>query len=172
MTIPRKMIDNDSISVKKQKRHYIKNQLSDLQSKTHKVHVDQLMIGSSPPASTNPINCKHKNKFAVVPIKHTRRQKLIRKNEICIRPPWISPNENRLANNYPIHKPINRTSVPLKQLRDPCQILDLYTRFKRIHCKPYECVCTPLPPYCDISPCSFIKNAQIHNVYSMQNNKI
>jgi hypothetical protein len=177
MSIPRKIIDNiielnDLSFVKKQKRHYIKNQLSDFQSEPHQIHADKLRIGSSSPILTNLTDYKQKNKLAVIPIKCARRQKLIRKKQTCIRPPWVSPNENRPKNNHPINKPINRTSPSFKQLRDPCQILELYTRFKRIHCKPYECVCTPLPPCCDISSCSFIKKAHLCNVYLMQNNKI
>lgn len=177
MTIPQKRIDNiieenDSSFVKNQRRHYIKNQLSDLQSETYKIDTDKLTLDSSSPILTNPIKCKQKNKLAVVSTKYTRRQKFIRKKQICIRPSWISPNENRLTNSYPINKPINRTSLPLKQLRDPCQILELYTRFKRIHCKPYECVCIPLPSCCDKPSCSFIKTAHICNVYLMQNDKI
>jgi len=140
MTIPQKRIDNiteenDSSFVKNQQRYYIKNQLSDFQSETYKIDTDKLTLDSSSPILKNPIKYKQKNKLAVVPTKYTRRQKLIR-----TRPSWISPNENRIKNSYPINKPINRTSLPLKQLRDPCQILELYTRFKRIHSKPYECV--------------------------------
>lgn len=177
MTISRKiteMITEDKATncVEKQRRPYIKNQLSDFQSETHKVHVDQLKICTSPSLSRKAVDHKQKNKSTVVPNKYARQQKFIRKKQVCLRPPWISPNENRPMNNYSMKKSINRTAIPLKQLRDPCRVLDLYTQFKRIHCKPYQCVCTRLPSNCDIASCSFMKNAHVCDVYLMQNNKI
>ncbi len=177
MSISRKSIDNtnedkDHDSLKKQRRHYVMNQLSDFQSDTHIVHANKIKVDSSAPFLTNTIKCKKKNKLAVVLSKSSCQQKLIHKKQICIRPAWVSPNKNPTTNSDVINKPINRMSFSLKQLRDPCQVLELYTRFKRIDCVPNECVCRPLPPCCDISSYSFIKNAQICSVYLMHNNKI
>jgi hypothetical protein len=165
MSISRKTINQttenkDSNSQQEHKRHYVMNQLSDFQSKTHMMHTGNLTIDSSSPISTNPINCKHKNNLSVVQSKFTRHQKRVRKNQICSRPSWVSSYKNPTTN-----KPIKQTSFSLKQLRDPCQVLQLYTQFKRTNCIPYECVCAPLPPCCDISSCSFIKNAHICNMY-------
>ena len=175
MSISRKSTDNtnedkDHGPLKKHRRHYVMNQLSDFQSDI--IHANKIKVDSSAPFLPNTIKCKKKNKLAVVLSKSSHRQKLIHKKQICIRPAWVSPNKNPTTNSDVINRPINRMPFSLKQLRDPCQVLELYTRFKRIDCISNECVCRPLPSCCDISSYSFIKNAQICSVYLMHNNKI
>lgn len=141
MAISPKAIDNitkdkDSNS---QKRHYMRNQISDLQTK---IHANKPSICSSSSILRNSITCKEKNKLIIAP------RKRIYKNRIPIRPPWVSSYGNPTTNNHTIIKPIKRTLLPLN---DPCQILQLYTQFK-----PYDCICTPLPPCLD-----FMKNDKI-----------
>ena len=177
MAISPKTIDNiigdkDLNSPKNQKKHYIINQMSDLQSKIYNIHTDKPTIGSSSSILANSTACKEKNKLEVTSRKRIHRQKAIRKNRLSIRPPWVSTYENPARNNYPVNKPIKRTSLPLKQLDDPCQVLELYTQLKRIHCKPYDCVCTPLVPCSDLLSSSFMKHAHICNMYLMPNDKI
>ncbi len=137
MTVPRKTIDNiipdnDSNSVHQQKKYYVKNQFSDVQ-------LDKLPIDTSPPKAKKFLKYKRKNKLPVVSKKCARR------------PSWVSPT----TNSYPFKKSLNQTSLSFQQLRNPCQILEVYTQFKRINCKPYSCISTPLPP------CLYIKNAHI-----------
>jgi hypothetical protein len=129
MTIPRKTIDdlipdNDSSSIHQQKKYYVKNQFSDVQ-------LDKLSLDTSSPKPKKRLKRNQKTKLAVISTKCARRQKLIR-------PSWISPT----TTTYPFKR-----SFSFQQLRDPCQILEVYTRFKRIHCKPYRYICTP-PPSC------------------------
>jgi hypothetical protein len=141
MSISRKSVRNeDSSSLNKQKRHYQIKQLSDAVASN--IRADKL--------TSLPLVNPDDNKLSAIKTKYTRRKKLRRKNQIRIRPPWVSSYENPPTNNYSLHKPIQRTSLSVEPLNDPCQILEVYTQFKRIQCKPYECICTPLPSCFDI----------------------
>ncbi|CAF1288575.1 unnamed protein product [Adineta steineri] len=107
--------------------------------------ISYLHADSSFSIQANSTPCKRTNKSSVI------RKKRIHKNQIYFRPPWVST-----YTNSPTKKPRNRSS--LKQLKDPCQVLDVYTQLKRIDCTS---ICNPLPS------CSFMRNADIRNVYLM-----
>ncbi len=142
-------------SLRNQKKPYIMNQMSDLQSRMHNIHPVKPTFGSSSSIPVNSTACNQKSKPAVPTRTRIRRQDLNRKNRIPFRPPWVSSYGNTTTNSYPVNKHIKRTSISLRQQNDPCQVLEVYTRPNRIDCKPHECVCTPLPPSCNMSPCSF-----------------
>ncbi|CAF0976342.1 unnamed protein product [Rotaria sordida] len=159
--------DKDSRYLKKEKRYNILNQISNFQSEIHNTHVNKSIIDSSSSILANTKDYKQKNKLSIVSAKGVRRKKRIRKKQICIQPSWISPNENPSTYNYLFNKSTKQTSLSLKPLRDPCEVLEFNTQFKHIHCKPYQCICTPLPSCLDISSCSFIENAHMCNIYLM-----
>ncbi|CAF4088712.1 unnamed protein product, partial [Rotaria sp. Silwood2] len=136
--------DQNLSYLKKQKKHNILNQISNFQSKTHNMHVNKPMISSSSSILANTKDYKQKNKLAIVSTKSVRRKKHVRKKQICMQPSWIYPNGNSSKYNYLFNKSIKQASFSLKPLRDPCEVLELNTQFKHIHCKPYECICTSL----------------------------
>ncbi|CAF3394445.1 unnamed protein product [Rotaria sp. Silwood1] len=157
--------DKDLSYLKRQKRYKILNPISNFQSNIHNVHVRKLMINLSSSILTNIKNDKQKNKRAMASTKGVRRKKRIRRKQIRIQSSWISTNENPSIYNYLFNKSIKRTSISLKPLKNPCEVLELDTKFKHTHCEPYQCICTPLPPCLDISSHSLIENSQMCNIY-------
>ena len=168
---PRKSIENqisrnDSSSWRTQKTDDPMNPIPKFQFRTSVMHDNQVTIGSSFSLRKNPTGYK----LTTDSKKCISRKKYLRRKQIHIRPPWISSIENSAKNNY---KSIKRTSLSCKQRRDPCQILESYTRFKRIiYCKSVESIYVLLSQDLDISSNSFIRNTHICNVDLIDNDKI
>ncbi|CAF1562198.1 unnamed protein product [Rotaria magnacalcarata] len=92
--------------------------------------------------SRKPIN--NTNEYKELPLifpKHAGRRKRLRKKQHNELPPWIFPKENSTTYNH---------------------------RFKRPHCKPCECICTPLPTCSNVPSRSFLDDIHPCDTYSIQ----
>ncbi|CAF1531607.1 unnamed protein product [Rotaria magnacalcarata] len=92
--------------------------------------------------SRKPIN--NINEYKELPLifpKHAGRRKRLRKKQHNELPPWIFPKENSTTYNH---------------------------RFKRPHCKPCECICTPLPTCSNVPSRSFLDDIHPCDTYSIQ----
>ena len=131
MSISRQTTDNlietnEFTSTQKQKKYYVKNLYSDVQA-------DRLSINSSSVLLRKSTKRKRKSAVVVLRMRSTHQANFIQPPRISVHP-------------APTHT-IRSFQRPFGQLKDPCQILEVYTQFKRINCKPYTCICMPLQPY-------------------------
>lgn len=137
MSISRQTTDNlietnEFSSTDKQKKYYVKNLYSDVQA-------DRLSLNSSSPLLRKPTKHKQKSPLVILPMQSTHRTTFIQ-------PRWVSINTTPIRTTRLFKKPFHRNTFSFVQLKDPCQLLEVYTQFQRINCKPYACICTSLQP--------------------------